>query len=574
MDSVCCARWRAAVSTEAPRPAAATAGACPACGSTARRPAPGVRGFAFTRCGECRTLWCQNPPPPERTAEVYADVRYFLNPDFGSPETGGYHGYRDYLADREHIQAKFDQILAHVEALRPPGDLLDVGAGPGFLLAAARARGWQPVGFDLNPWATAHAVNELGLDVRAQALGDAELDDRSFDAVTMMDLLEHVPDPAALVGEAARLTRPGGVLAVLTPNAASPVSRALGGRWPELQRAPEHLVLFSPRGLAALLARHGWAVQGWHSIGKESDVATLIADVSPAAPAIGGALNRVASATGLDERVLDLDPHTKFCLYAVRAEAEVELRPLVRVPKRHVAQPSPEEAVFEDLQVLGRAERLTDWMFAQYRAEVRGLVAEVGAGIGTFTERILAGGAREVLAMEPEPACAAALERRFAADDRVTVSRDSLPAAPSLDARTGDVDLIVCQNVLEHIAEQEAAVAAMASALAPGGHLALIVPAHPRLFGPLDLIYGHRRRYTAGALRALLTGAELDVCDLHAFNLLGIPGWWVKNRRAGAQIGATSLRVYEALVGAWRPFEERVRPPWGLSLVAIAERRR
>ncbi|MGI8513054.1 MAG: class I SAM-dependent methyltransferase, partial [Solirubrobacteraceae bacterium] len=292
------------------------------------------------------------------------------------------------------------------------------------------------------------------------------------------------------------------------------------------------------------------------------------------APPIGAALARAARATGPHDRVIDLDPHTKICLYAVRAQPAVpgEAEPLVRVPKRRAPQPSPEEAVFADLQVLGRARRLTDWMFAQYRSEVHGLVAEVGAGIGTYTERILAGGAREVLALEPEPACAAALERRFAGDPRVTVARDTLPAAPVLAARAGEVDLVVCQNVLEHIDAQGAAVTSMAAALVPGGHLALIVPAHPRLFGPLDRIYGHHRRYTAAGLRRLLSDAELEVDELHAFNLLGVPGWWFKNRRAGAQIGPASLRAYEALAGLWRPLEERVRPPWGLSLVALARR--
>jgi hypothetical protein len=134
----------------------------------------------------------------------------------------------------------------------------------------------------------------------------------------MMDLLEHVPDPGALVAKAAHITHPGGSLAILTPDAGSPVSRLLGPRWPEIQRAPEHLVLFSVRGLARLVEQYGYRVTSWHSVGKTSSVATLFADVAPALPSFGRGLERVAARNVLGRRTFKLDPHTKFCLYARR----------------------------------------------------------------------------------------------------------------------------------------------------------------------------------------------------------------------------------------------------------------
>ena len=289
---------------------------CPACRATASARAMVVREFDFHRCRSCASLFCVNPP--EALDAVYADDSYFVNPDFDAPQTAGFRGYRDYLADRRFIEAKFARVLERVEGLRGPGDLLDVGCGPGFLLAAARERGWRPIGIDLNGWAAAYAREELGLDARAVALDGAGFSDATFDAVTMMDLIEHVPDPDVLVAGAVRLLRPGGVLAVLTPDAGSPVSRALGRRWPEVQRAPEHLVLFSARGLAALLGRHGLEVRARHSIGKETDVRTLVSDVAPAAPGISRALARAAERTGLAGRVVDVDPRTKFVMYATR----------------------------------------------------------------------------------------------------------------------------------------------------------------------------------------------------------------------------------------------------------------
>jgi SAM-dependent methyltransferase len=216
---------------------------------------------------------------------------------------------------------------------------------------------------------------------------------------------------------------------------------------------------------------------------------------------------------------------------------------------------------------LAASTRLCDWMFAQYADLVRGKVAEVGAGIGTFSERILAGGAEHLLLLETAPSCVLELKRRVGGDPRATIVDDELlPDAPSLSR--GSFDLIVCQNVLEHVADDAGAVTAMARALAPGGHLALIVPAHPRLFGPLDDIYGHYRRYSKRRIRALFANAGLETVKLQPFNALGIAGWWAKSLRAAPDLGSRSLGAYEAMVRFWRPVEDHVRIPAGLSLVA------
>jgi len=236
-----------------------------------------------------------------------------------------------------------------------------------------------------------------------------------------------------------------------------------------------------------------------------------------------------------------------------------------------VASASHRESVLWDLESLAAARRFGDWQFEQLGAVGARTVAEVGAGIGAFSERLLAAGARRLLLVEPEPLCAEVLERRFAEDPRVTLAREELPQAPSLRGDAG-FDLIVCQNVLEHVADHAAAVAAMAGALLPGGRLAVLVPAHPRLYGALDRRYGHARRYTRELLRTVLEGARLEVSELRSFNLLGVPGWWIKSRSPTPRLSPRSLAAYEALLPLWRPLEERLRPPWGLSLVALSAR--
>jgi SAM-dependent methyltransferase len=238
------------------------------------------------------------------------------------------------------------------------------------------------------------------------------------------------------------------------------------------------------------------------------------------------------------------------------------------------SQPFPDSDaathVLEDLEVLAAAGGLCDWMFEQFADRVRGSVVEVGAGIGTFSARILEMDVSRLLLLEPDPACAAVLAGRFGTEPRVQLIEEALPLAPSLTGAPRQFDFVLCQNVLEHIDDEPASVGAMAACLRGGGHLGLLVPAHPRLFGPLDERYGHRRRYTPGRVRWLLESAGLEVGTIRFFNLLGVVGWWYQGHRRSPRISARALRWYERALRAWRPVEKVARPRAGLSLIALA----
>lgn len=225
-----------------------------------------------------------------------------------------------------------------------------------------------------------------------------------------------------------------------------------------------------------------------------------------------------------------------------------------------------------DLDLLARATRLADWMFEEVASAARGHVAEVGPGLGTFSNRLLAAGVKSLLLVEPDPTCVDALGVRFGDDPRVRIVQEELPAATSLLKSPGMFDFVLCQNVLEHVREDTAAVEVMARSLRREGRLAVLVPAGPRLFGALDRAYGHERRYTQSALRAVMEQSGLRLLDLRPFNLLGIPGWWAKNQIGATSLDTRSLALYEAALRLWRPLEQWLRPPWGLSLIAHAER--
>ena len=98
----------------------------------------------------------------------------------------------------------------------------------------------------------------------------------------------------------------------------------------------------------------------------------------------------------------------------------------------------------------------------------------------------------------------------------------------------GSFDSIICLNVLEHVEQDKQALRTFYQLLCPGGHLCLLVPAFPALFGTLDLNGPHFRRYTWRGLKTLLTGEgaegeqkeRFEIVRMKYFNLFGIPGWW------------------------------------------------
>lgn len=225
-----------------------------------------------------------------------------------------------------------------------------------------------------------------------------------------------------------------------------------------------------------------------------------------------------------------------------------------------------------DLDNLAEAQRFVDWTASEVLTHARGRVAEVGSGIGTYSARMLERGADSLLCVEPDEACLGVLQSVFEDEPRVTIAAEKLPAAPTLEAHAGQLDAVVSQNVIEHIEDDVAAVRAMAAALRPGGVLSLQVPAHPSLYGALDRVYGHYRRYTRKSLTQVLEAAGLEVIELRSFNLLGVLGWLANRNRSAPRVSRGAIKVFEAMLSVWRPIEERLRPRFGLSLLVHARR--
>lgn len=97
------------------------------------------------------------------------------------------------------------------------GTLLDIGAHVGRLVYLARQTGWHVEGIELNSLTSKYAARRTDLQVHRVNAQKLITDGRRYDAVTMLDVLEHIPDPVAMVRSTAQILRTGGWLAVKVP---------------------------------------------------------------------------------------------------------------------------------------------------------------------------------------------------------------------------------------------------------------------------------------------------------------------------------------------------------------------
>lgn len=209
----------------------------------------------IVRCRRCRALYRSPRPDPDALARDY-DERYFRQ-DYETHADGG---GRDYLSDRERLMQSFDAHLADLERLCRPGRLLDVGCAAGFLLAAARRRGWEVVGLEFSAFAADYARREFSLEVQQAPVDRASFPHGSFDAITAFEFIEHVPTPGAALNRMRDWLRPGGVLALTTPNAASWQARRHPDRFGAFLES-RHLVYFTPVTLSRLLRHAGFRIR-------------------------------------------------------------------------------------------------------------------------------------------------------------------------------------------------------------------------------------------------------------------------------------------------------------------------
>lgn len=269
----------------------ASAICCPACHSRKFTRTGEKNDYFLNRCANCRTLFAELNIENEKTADevqelydhYYDSAKFKLNPV---------------------VEQSLQIACESFEPFRQTGKLLDIGFGEGGLLSVAEKNKWQCYGTELSPQSLEYGA-EKGWTVAKDAFADERFSQNGFDVVTLIELIEHVPNPDDFLQTAYKMLRPGGLLYLTTPNTESINRRWLGIDWTVVS-PPEHITLFSPAGMKKTLARNDFKLKEIRTEGFNpvEIINNLRQSKKPAEPENSTppvAINRNAAAYALNE---------------------------------------------------------------------------------------------------------------------------------------------------------------------------------------------------------------------------------------------------------------------------------
>jgi len=222
----------------------------------------------------------------------------------------------------------------------------------------------------------------------------------------------------------------------------------------------------------------------------------------------------------------------------------------------------------EQQQRLAKADAYLYWLFRNLEPYIGQRVLDVGCAIGNITQFFI--DRPHVVGIDIAPEMVAEVRKRFAGRDNFRAYVYDITDPKVLELANERLDTIVCVHVLEHVADDRAALRHMRALLPEGGRLILLVPVVKWVWGVLDEATGHQRRYTWGELEPLLQRNGFRVEDHWYVNFVAIFGWFFTGRILRRPIipnGQYSL--YNRLTPLLARLETLVRPPIGLSVACI-----
>lgn len=215
---------------------------CPVCDSERSEPFAVHDGISLFACGACGTVYMFPLPDPAAARAL---------------STGA---FTDYFRKADKKMRRARGRMRGLARCVSEGRFLDVGCSGGFMVEAARARGFDAWGLDVDPVAIDYARSHY--PENTYVLGPVEgleAPAGGFDLIYSSEVIEHVPDVNGFVAALARLLRPGGILFVTTPDISHWRRPRKLEAWDGF-RPPGHCIYFRPSSLRYLLERHGLEV--------------------------------------------------------------------------------------------------------------------------------------------------------------------------------------------------------------------------------------------------------------------------------------------------------------------------
>ena len=191
-------------------------------------------------CSNCSLSYVNPRLKPEEIIAGYSE---------GSDET--------FVSQSSSREATFQSGVKFIEQFAKPGKILDVGTAGGSFLYSAKKRGWQVYGVEPNKWLCEWAKKKYDIYIQPGTIDDLNYPEGFFDAITLWDVIEHVPNPSEVLRKCHRLLKPGGCIYLNYPDYGSYVSRIMGKRWVFLLSV--HIYYFTRETIAKILQKEGFS---------------------------------------------------------------------------------------------------------------------------------------------------------------------------------------------------------------------------------------------------------------------------------------------------------------------------
>jgi len=225
---------------------------------------------------------------------------------------------------------------------------------------------------------------------------------------------------------------------------------------------------------------------------------------------------------------------------------------------------------------LERATNYHRWNYEWIAGYLQGRILDVGGGTGnhiTFLRDL------ELVSVDISAECVDELRHRYREIGNWTFEVGDITDGRLVD-RLGraSFNTVLSCNVFEHIAEDERAFIHAAELLKPGGLLVLVLPAHRWLYGSMDKLAGHFRRYSDEDAARKLRVASLEQVSIRYVNLVGAMGWYVNNRiisHDDLSSGGINrqISIFDRLmIPVLKRIEGQRSMPFGQSLVCVGRK--
>lgn len=228
------------------------------------------------------------------------------------------------------------------------------------------------------------------------------------------------------------------------------------------------------------------------------------------------------------------------------------------------------------LAAITAADKFNKWMYETIKPYIKGHLLEIGSGIGNISQFFMVDKVQCTLTDLRQNYCDILAEKFKDQPTLEGILKVNL-VHPDFDREyahlLGKYDSIVALNVVEHIEDDNLAIANCYKLLSKGGHIIILVPAYQVLYNKFDEILEHFRRYTSTSLQRIIKNGNFEIIHNQYFNFIGIAGWIVTGSIMRKEtIPEGQMKFYNKLVPIFKVVDKVVLNKIGLSTICIGRK--